>query len=343
MLSLKTRRLAPLMAAMTAAAFFVVAPGASAATPPLGPASQLIGFNIDIGQLPENITLAPGGGLDVVLNGAAEVVNVSHSGGLTVLGQLPSVPGGGTGTPLLGSPFTAGIVSAPDGTIYTLYSTGTAALNGVWRIRQGHAPVRIVPLPANSLANGLAFSPDGRNLFITDSYLGVVWEAPIAGGAAHVWASGTALAPNNSFGANGLKVHNGAVWVSNTGNGTILRIPILWNGSAGPIAVAASGLPTVDDFQFIGRSDELLAALNADNEVALVEPNGSSKIVLTSADGLENPSSIAVLGNEVFVADAAYYTGTDPNILVTHIQCSTVAYTSSRSPWRSWRSKFDAR
>ncbi len=314
-------RLASIAAALTASAFVLLAPGASAASFPLGPTSPLIAFNIAVGQLPENLTLAPNGGLDVVLNGAAEVVNVSHSGGLTVLGQLPTPSDGGVNTPILKAPFTAGIVRAPDGAVYTLYSTGNSALNGVWRLCPGQAPERIVPLPSGSLANGLAFSPDGRNLFITDSALGVVWEAPTGGGTAHVWASGTPLQGTTSFGANGLKVHNGAVWVSNTQNGTILRIPILWNGSAGNITVAYSGLTAVDDFQFVGGSDELLAALNAVNEVALVQPDGSSKIVLTSADGLENPSSIAVLGNEVYVANAAYYTGTDPGILVTRIHC----------------------
>jgi hypothetical protein len=312
------RRLAPITALATAA-LAVLAPPALAAQPTLGPTSQLIGFNIAVGQLPENLTLAPDGGLDVVLNGAAQVVNVSRTGALTVLASLPAVPGGGTGTPLLKAPFTAGIVRAPNGTIYTLYSTGTAALNGVWQIRPGQPAQRIVALPANSLANGLAFGPFGRNLFITDSALGVVWEAPTAGGTAHVWAQGPALEGTTSFGANGLKVHNGAVWVSNTQNGTILRIPIAWNGSAGPITVAAQGLTSVDDFAFVGCSDTILAALNYADEVALVEPGGGHTIVLTSANGLEGPSSIAVRGNEVYVASAGYYTGTDPNILVTRV------------------------
>ncbi len=120
MFSSMSRRFAPIGAAVAAAAFVLLTSPASAASPPLGPTSQLIGFNIQIGQLPENLTLAPGGGLDVVLNGAAEVVNVSHSGALTVLGQLPAPSDGGVNTPILKSPFTAGIVRAPDGTIYTL-------------------------------------------------------------------------------------------------------------------------------------------------------------------------------------------------------------------------------
>jgi len=225
----------------------------------VGPSSQLIAFNIQYGQLPENLTLAPGG-LDVVLNGAAEVAHVSSAGTLTVLGTLPAPAGGGTGTPLLKMPLTAGIVRASNGTVYT------------------------------------------------------------TGGKAHVWAKGEALKGTTSFGANGLKVHGGYVWVSNTSRGTILQIPILDNGSSGKPTVAAHGLTTVDDFQFVGQTDEIVAALNAADEVALVQPNGSHKIVLTAADGLENPSSIAVSGKTVYVANAAYYTGKDPSILVTHLR-----------------------
>ncbi len=254
-----------------------------------------------------------------MLNGAAQVVHVSSSGALKVLAQLPAPADKGVNTPILKQPFTAGIVRATDGTIYTLYSTGDAALNGVWQISPGQAATRIIPLPANSLANGLAFSPNHRDLFITDSALGVIWEAPTAGGTAKIWAKGKALEGTTSFGANGLKVHAGALWVSNTQNGTILEIPIAANGKVGEITVAARGLTTVDDFQFVGSSDEIVAALNKADEVALVAPNGTHRIVLTAANGLEGPSSIAVSGNTVYIASAGYYTGTNPNILVTHI------------------------
>jgi len=147
-LSTTRRRLAPaFIAALTTAAFVALTPAAIAAQPTLGPTSQLIAFNIKYGQLPENLTTAPNGALDVVLNGAGEVVHVSSSGALTVLAQLPAPADKGVNTPILKEPFTAGIVRATDGTIYTLYSTGNAALNGVWRISPGQAATRIIPQP----------------------------------------------------------------------------------------------------------------------------------------------------------------------------------------------------
>ena len=80
----------------------------------------------------------------------------------------------------------------------------------------------------------------------------------------------------------------------------------------------ASGLAGIDDFCFLGR-DSVLAALDAGNKVALVRPDGSHEIVLTSADGLENPSAVAVRGDTVLVANAAYTTRHDPNLLIARL------------------------
>lgn len=81
---------------------------------------------------------------------------------------------------------------------------------------------------------------------------------------------------------------------SNLDKGTVLRIPITRHGTAGPMETRATGLVNIDDIAFTGAGDTLLAAINADNEVALVRPDGSHTTVLTAADGLENPTSLAV-------------------------------------------------
>jgi len=287
---------------------------APASASPIGSATVLAPFNIMEGQLPENIAAAANGSVDVNWNGADTIANVSSSGKVTVLGSLPSVPGGGTGTPFLKMPFSAGMVNN-SGTIYTVFDTGLSSLNGVYRTEPGGTPTRIAALPADSLANGIALDNLTGTLYITDSALGVIWSVPAQGGTPTTWASGKALAPVKSFGVNGLKIHNGAVWVSNTSNGTLLRIPILANGKAGAIKVFASGLTTIDDFAFVGSSDAVIAALNGANEVAYVTPSGAHSIILTSADGLENPSSVAVSGSTVYIANAAYYTGTSPSLM----------------------------
>ncbi|MFG2847168.1 hypothetical protein ACGF12_28940 [Kitasatospora sp. NPDC048296] len=51
------------------------------------------------------------------------------------------------------------------------------------------------------------------------------------------------------------------------------------------------------------------------SEVELVRTDGSHTVVLTAADGLQNPASLARRGDTVYIADAAYFTATDPNLL----------------------------
>jgi hypothetical protein len=106
--------------------------------------------------------------------------------------------------------------------------------------------------------------------------------------------------------------------VTNTDRGTLLRIPIGPGGAAGPIQTIATGLTGIDDLAF-ADDDTILAALNTVSELALIRLDGTSSIVLTSADGLSNPTSVAVAGHTVYVPSAAYITRNDPNLLLAHL------------------------
>jgi hypothetical protein len=55
--------------------------------------------------------------------------------------------------------------------------------------------------------------------------------------------------------------------------------------------------------------------------VLLVQPDGTHSVVLTAADGLQNPTSLARRGSTVYVANAAYFTATDPNLLTARLRC----------------------
>ncbi|MGW0846626.1 hypothetical protein ACWD26_42205 [Streptomyces sp. NPDC002787] len=221
-------------------------------------------------------------------------------------------------TPNLGKAFVGGIARADDGTLYVTYATGTADLTGVWAVRPGGRPHRIAALPADGLPNGLALDQRTKKLYVTDSVHGVIYRLPACGGKATVWAKGKHLEPTAFAGANGLKLHNGAVWATNLNKGTVLRIPVTAHGTAGRIQVRATGMPSIDDFAFTGHGDTLLAARD-DNQVDLVRPNGTHTAVLTAADGLQTPTSIAVHGSTVYVPSAAYLTNEDPNLLVAHL------------------------
>jgi hypothetical protein len=291
---------------------------ADAATPPVRDPRILVHFDAGAGETPEGIALEPDGSADISLARAGTAVRVRRDGRVELLGRLPrtgACPGAGIGVPT-----SAGIARAGDGTVYLANCSGNAD-GGVWRLRRGHAPVQIARLPNNSFPNGMALDDRDRNLYLADSLLGVVWKVPAIGGTPTVWASGPALEPTFSFGANGLAVHHNAVWVSNTEQGTIVRIPIRRDGAAGPIRTAATGLPGVDNFTFLGEDDTIVAALVISSQVVLIRPGASPRVVLTAADGLSLPTHVQVRRNTLYVSSFGDFTSgqADANLLVAHI------------------------
>ncbi|MET8451917.1 hypothetical protein [Streptomyces sp. NPDC005209] len=304
---------------LVAAAAALSPAAASAASAPLSDARIAAHFDLAKGQTPENVALAPDGRAYVTFAKGRQIAEVSPSGAVRILTTLPKPSDGGIHTPALGFPLTVGIVRAHDGTLYFLYATGTPDLTGVWRLRPGGTPQRIAALPANGLPNGLALDPCTHTLYVADSVLGTIWSVPTTGGTPTAWSTGPELAPAGFLGANGLKVHHGAVWATNLDKGTVLRIPILQNGRAGEIQTTATGMPGIDDIAFTGHGNQLLAALDGRNEVALVQPDGSHSTVLTSADGLQNPTSINLRGDTVYVLNAGWLTAKDPNLILAHL------------------------
>ncbi|MEV5206383.1 hypothetical protein AB0K35_02755 [Micromonospora sp. NPDC053740] len=299
--------------ATTASALTVGSIRASAAP---APARIAVHFDLAKGQLPENVALGPDGTAYVTFAAARQVAAVSPSGETRVLATLPAPADGGVNTPVLAFALTTGIVRMNDGTLYVLYASGDAATTGLYRLRPGGSPHRIAALPADGLPNGLAFEAETKRFYLTDSVLGTISTVPLKGGRAEVWSSAPELAAAGFLGANGIKVRAGAVWATNLDQGTLLRIP-LRHGRPGPVRVAATGLVGIDDFAFVGAGDhQVIATLNGPNAVVSIDAAGRSRTLMTAADGLQNPTSVAVRGRTVYVLSAAYSTGIDPNLAV---------------------------
>lgn len=159
--------------------------------------------------------------------------------------------------------------------------------------------------------NGLTIDPATQTLYACDSSTGTIWSAPASGGTVTQWLVSQALAPAQAgpghLGVNGVTFHQGAVWADNTDKGTLLRIPVTGTGAPGPVQVIASGLTGADDFNFLSaRSDIAFVPLNGPGEIAAVYPDGQSRIVLTTADGVASPSDTYISGNRLYIADSGH-------------------------------------
>ena len=260
----------------------------------------LAAFNYAAGQQPENVTINPDRSLTVsqlgFLNGQPPtLLRISPSGRQTVL--VAGLPGEAIG----------GNARGCDGSIYYNLLSADPARSGIWRLPPGGAPERIAAIPGAFL-NGLTIDPATQVLYAADSLAATIWSAPASGGTAVKWLVSQDLAPAQSgpghFGINGVTYQQGAVWASNTDKGTLLRIPVTPAGAPGPVQLVASNLPGIDDFKFLSaRTSIAFVALNSQNEVAVVYPDGHSRIVLTAADGLASPTDTAISGTRLYVTD----------------------------------------
>ncbi|MGP4005701.1 SMP-30/gluconolactonase/LRE family protein [Streptomyces sp. 4N124] len=303
------------------AAVLASAPSASAGTGPSGYSYRgsavtdvrtAATFDYAAGEIPENITANPDGSVTLSMLGSCAVCERTHGPQLmriSASGQRTVLVTGQVGEAISGN------TRGNDGTVYySVWAPGNAARNGVYKLLPDGTPERIAALPADAGPNGLAIDPAGRTLYIADSLKGVIWSVPVSGGSATPWLTDAALAPVPTealpIGANGLRFHNGALWVSNFNKGTLLRVPVTPAGAAGPIRLVAGGLPNIDDFSFLTpRSDVVFAAQNGSSSqngpdrVVVIYPNGTYKPVLTSADGLASPSATAVRGDRLYITD----------------------------------------
>jgi DNA-binding beta-propeller fold protein YncE len=181
---------------------------------------------------------------------------------------------------------------------------------------QNGASSVFAPIPGAGGPNALAFDAAG-NVYISDSFQATIWRTPKTGGAPDPWVSdpllGTAGVP--PFGANGLAFNGNAssLFVANTGNDTIVRIP-LPNGAGG-----APGTPEVfvnsingADGLIIDAADNLWVAANQSDEIVVVDSAGRVIAKLGDFDGIDRqgspvgllfPASLVMVNNFLYVTN----------------------------------------
>ncbi len=177
-------------------------------------------------------------------------------------------------------------------------------------------------MPAKAGLNGLAQDETG-NLYATDDARGLIYRIKAGQTTSEVWADNPLLKPQGQspngfpvYGVNGVKVHKGAVYVSNPSQSSLLRIPVLADGSAGTVGEAYPGkqFANVDDIAFDERGNLYTTTVDQ-NTVNQISPSGESRVLLIKADGLDQPTAVAFgtgAGDttKLYVTNASFYTPT---------------------------------
>jgi sugar lactone lactonase YvrE len=161
--------------------------------------------------------------------------------------------------------------------------------------------------------NALTFD-DAGNVYVSDSFQGVIWKIPPGGGGATTWASDPLLTTAGvpPFGANGIAFNHdrSAMFVANTGNDTIVRIPVA-GGSAGTPEVFVNSINGADGL-IIDDDDNLWVAANQADEIVVVDPGGRVIAKLGDFDGIDRhgaprgllfPASLVRSGPFIYVTN----------------------------------------
>lgn len=136
----------------------------------------------------------------------------------------------------------------------------------------------------------------GKNGYlIADSYAGCIWLLNKQDKSIKVWLKNDLLARIDEKsplpGANGLKVYNNNLYISNTGKGVIVKVPIV-NNEAGTPEVYVSGA-SVDDFAFDEKGN-IYGATNVFNRVIKISPDKKITVVAELSNGAAGATSVVV-------------------------------------------------
>lgn len=169
----------------------------------------------------------------------------------------------------------------------------------------------------NAFLNGLTFDYVG-NAYVSDSIQGIIWKVGPQGGAGLAWIQDPLLTSTGfpPFGANGVEFNNAgsALFVANTGNSTIIKIPVT-NGNAGAPSLFVNGALSADGIAIDAR-DNIWVAANQADQIIVINPEGKviarlgAFLGLTqegAPKGLLFPASLALSldGKNLFVTNLA--------------------------------------
>ena len=246
--------------------------------------AQLFAVLPDGGSLPEGLAVAPNGDVYVAtFDGSKKIFVFNQNGGL--LRTLTVNPSSG---------FFLGLGFHPQTGAFLVIDFGAGKVLNV--NPQTGAASEFITLalggqPTTGL-NALTFDSAG-NVYVSDSFQGAIWKSGPAGNKTPLvtpWVQDLLLktAGDPPFGANGLGFNKAQsiLFVANTGNDTIVQIPMS-GGNPGKPAIFVNSINGPDGLVIDG-DDNLWVAANQSDEIAVVDNTGKVLAKLGDFDGLVN-------------------------------------------------------
>lgn len=278
------------VAGLAIMAFVLAGPLAMATAVRAQVAETLILFDPWVPETPESIVFDRRDNAYVTMALTGEIRRIAPDMSQSTLSFLPI---GGPCGPL---PVAAlGLAIDRHDRLYAAVAACDPANSGIWKVDTRSGSIELLAnAPSFVTWNGI----DVHKGFIyaADTFGGLIWRIPAAGGAPEIWADDTLLKvpPGSPFpGPNGVQFYKRKIYVANSATGNIVAIPILRGGAAGEPYVHATVFPMgCDEFTFdvLGR---IYCATDPFNTLVRLDPDGSSEILLTADDLLDGPTSCA--------------------------------------------------
>jgi len=170
-----------------------------------------------------------------------------------------------------------------------------------------------IPGGTSAGPNVLTFDGVG-NVYISDSFQGIIWRTGSAGGAPTAWVTSALLTTTGvpPFGANGLAFNQArtALFVANTGNDTVVKIPVS-DGVPGEPEVFVHSINGADGL-IIDEDDNIWVAANQADEIVVL--NSTGRVIAKLGDfegigsngaprGLLFPASLVRSGHFIYVTN----------------------------------------
>jgi sugar lactone lactonase YvrE len=166
------------------------------------------------------------------------------------------------------------------------------------------------PFPNGGLCNDIAVAKDGT-VYATDTTGARVLRLKKGASAFDAWAADAMLLGT----VDGVALlADGNVYVNSVGQGTLLRIPVKADGSAGPITKLETSRPLTqpDGMRSVGSKTMLLVeGAGRLDEVTIMGDKAEIKVI---REGLTGPTAVTLTAGMAYVAEARLNFRNDPKL-----------------------------